>query len=294
MKKLFLAAILAFSSHASAFYFSETCCCNWSGSLDIGGGYRQDHFNWDTLLPISPQTKIKEQWNDVSIGVIEANGQLYFEEAFLLADFSYGWICGGTHRLRNIDIVTDQTIQNFSSKTKGDVWDISGAIGYQFDFCKRRYFLAPMLGCSYHQQALKNHNYHDHLLDRTLAATSRFSYRFWGPWVGFALGYQWTCDWQVYLDYRFHWIRFRGKVNQDIGIIVHNQKTRCHLENEVTLGVNYTFCDSWWAGLKVNYKNLNTNKNNGRHYSPASHSNASLRNLRWESYTVSMDVGYAF
>lgn len=293
MKKLLIAILLSFTSQASALYFSDTCPCNWSGSLDIGGGYRQDHFNWDTFISALPQTKIKEQWNNVSIAVLEANAQAYYEEFFLLADFSYGWICGGSHRFRNIDIPTRQTVQNFTSKTKGDVWDASGGLGYQFRIYKR-YFLAPLLGYSYHEQTLKNRNFHDSFLKSTFAGTSRFSYSFGGPWVGLALGYQMTCNWQLYLDYRFHWIRFKGKINQDLGIIIHNQKTKCHLQNEVAIGANYTFCNDWWLGLKLNYRNLNTSRDNGKDYKPASNSNARLNNLRWESLTLTMDVGYAF
>lgn len=292
MKRLITAALLVLANQASAFYFSHPCPCEWAGSFDMGGGYRQDHFNCDTFIPSSPQRRIQEQWDNLSIGVIEANGNLYFGEAFLLADFSYGWVCGGNHRFKNIDLPTHQTVQHFTSKTTGDVWDISGGIGYQFNFCHSEYAFAPIIGFSYHRQELKNSHYHDHLLDTPHSGRSSFSYRFCGPWAGLLFGYMWTCDLQLYLDYRFHWIRFKANVNQDLGIVVQDHRTKTHLENEVTLGINYDFCGDWWTGFKVNYRNLNTTKKHG--HPDHGDGNTRLGNLRWESLTLTLDVGYSF
>lgn len=292
MKRWITAALLILASQASAFYYSCPCPHQWSGFFDIGAGHRRDHFNWDTFVPSSPQRKIQEQWDRLSISVIEANGAIYYEETFLLADFNYGWVCRGNHRFKNIDLPTKHTLQSFTSKTKGDVWDFSAGIGYQFNFCKCRYILAPVLGFSYHQQELKNHHYHDLFLDSPLVGRSRFTYHFCGPFVGLIFAHQWNADWQLYLDYRFHWIRFRANVHQDIGFIIKNHRTKSHLENEVTLGTNYIFCENWLAGFKVNYRNLNTTKKHGH----SDHSDGKIRlgNLRWESLTITLDLGYSF
>lgn len=286
------AALLIIVNTASAYFISYADPCSWTGSFDIGGGYRQDHFNWDTHLPFLPQTKIQEQWNNISIGVIEANGQFYYEDAFILADFDYGWAVSGNHRFKHIDMPTKQVIQSLSSKTKGDIWDISGGIGYQFHFCKRRYIFAPMLGYCYHQQEFKNRRFHNNLIDTPVIGNSRFSYCFNGPWVGIVAGFNWDCHWQFYVDYRFHWIRFQAKINQDVGIVVRDHRTKSHLENEATLGVNYTYCNAWWTGLKLIYKNLNTTKKHG--HPNTSDGRTKLANLRWESWALTLDVGYAY
>lgn len=296
MKKLFFTA--AFFLINANFLCAQNddcrndCESNWSMSLDLGGGYRQDNLRWNTLSPYAPATKIREKWDKISIGLFEVNAAILFQENYLvLADFDYGWVGGGDHPFKNTEVESGRVIQDLCSKTKGNVWDISGGVGYQLNFFCNSLSLAPVVGYSYHQQRFRHHHYKDRLFDRTVFVHSRYDYQWKGPWFGFASGYQMNCDWQFYFDYRFHWAKYSAHVNEDLGIIFQHQKINSVNGNEFILGANYIFCDCLWTGLKFDYKNFSSHKR-GRFTSL--NARAKVSHLRWESYAITWDVGYSF
>jgi hypothetical protein len=305
MMKKFVFLVLAFLATTIQTQAMDCCdsdCC-WSDCLgfdstltfDVGGGWRQDNLQWKVFPATAPGTVVKEKWKQINMGVVETNAQFLACEHYLLkVDFDYGWFSrSGRQHVKNRDLLTDTLLQDFSSRTKGHVYDVSGGLGYQFNWCCYRYSFAPLVGYSYHYQKFKNNHYDDELaVDIEFDAHNTYKYRWRGPWLGFATAFQATCDWQLYFSYAYHWIRYRGTVDEAffLGESTQHHKTNNMHGNEFTAGTTYQFCADWLLGLKVNYKNYSSNKG----HVVVNDIKSDLRKLRWDALTVTVDIGYVF
>lgn len=298
------------------------CCLDFDSKLyaNIGGGLRWDSLDWKSsgfLGDSSSSGHFNQKWKDIKIGLIEANFLFLACEHYLLkGDFDYGWVYG-KNNLHSSDFdssdVSDSSSSFFSSKSKkGNAYDLSIGVGYQFNWDCYQIAFAPLVGYSYNHLKLNRHRNgpYSSELDGSSSGDGGSGHRFRlsGPWLGFAATYQATCEMQFYLDYAFHWASFRATV--DNGFVVFDESatnTRANFRNnktygnEVTVGGTYTLCDCWFAGLKFNYKNWWGSKGH-QHRSPYDFSDSSsssvtdahFRNFNWNTYTLTVDIGYTF
>jgi Protochlamydia outer membrane protein len=307
MKKqvfLFLACLSLIAPSLIADCCAPCCMDNCFGfdsvlTFDVGGGYRNDSLKFKIFPSEHPGSLIEQNWKNMGMGVVETDAQLLICENYLLkGDFDYGWFTNnGSHRFDFFQVFGAHA---FKAKPRGNVCDISGGIGYQFNFNCARVSLAPLVGYSYHQQRLKSRKFSfiispefGHLL-----AHNDYKFRWSGPWVGFALAYQATCEIWLYLDYYYHWTRFRGTIKEHFAFQTHHFPSHLRSNrangNEVTVGGIYTFCDYWYIGIKFDYKQFCSNKGKGKANIERHHFDSPLRNLRWNSSTITMDIGYEF
>jgi hypothetical protein len=302
-KQLFLAfACLSAAIHSlAADYCTPDCCMDTFGfdsilTFDVGGGYRNDSLRWKVFPSTNPGREIEEKWKNLGLGVIEVNAQFLACEHFLLkGDFDYGWFSNnGSQRYIGIGGVAPEI--SLKAKPRGHLYNLSGGVGYQFNFDCYRVSFAPLVGYSYHQQLLKSRKYIDELnplLPETLAHND-YKLRWSGPWVGFALAYQATCELQLYFDYSYHWTRFHATVKEHflLGQQPANLRSNRAFGNEFIVGGIYTFCDYWFVGLKFNYKEFQGTK--GKEHLDTIDLVSPLRKLHWCSSTVTLDIGYTF
>lgn len=302
------------------------CCLDFDSKLtvDVGGGLRWDNLSWKSCGSVYGSSEnFRQKWNDIKIGLIEADFQFLACEHYLLkGDFDYGWVYGKNHLsssdFGSMDSFGDSSSSSgFSSKSnKGHAYDVSLGVGYQFNWDCYQIAFAPLVGYSYNFLKINRHGgitpYDSTLLSSSDSeiSTSGHKFRLSGPWVGFAATYQATCEMLFYLDYAFHWATFRATVDDGFALanpsatdfsVSHRSKNT--YGNEVTIGGIYTLCDCWFAGLKFNYKNWYNNKKHHHSSSPYSSSydvgssssdDSSLRNFNWNTYIVTVDVGYTF
>lgn len=307
IKKLILAlACMVIAAQALAndccYSTGSTDCFGFDSVLtfDIGGGYRTDKIHWKTLPVTAPGTALKEQWNNLNMGVVETNTQFLACEHYLFTfDFDYAWFNqGGKQRTELFNFNTGLLQERLKAQTNGRAYNIDGALGYQFNWCCYRYSLVPLVGYSYHFQKLKNHKYINELSPGTERfVRNNYKYRWRGPTIGFSTAFQIDCFWQVFFNYTFHWLRYRGKV-VDAFVVGshpgHQKSNNCH-GNEFTLGTTYEFCPDWLFTIRVNYKNFLGNKGHFETQStPHVKEFSPLRKLHWESLTATADVGYVF
>lgn len=301
-KQLFLAlACLSMTMQTlAADSCASDCCTDCFGfdsvlTFDVGGGYRNDSLEWKTF-PSAPGSEIEEKWKNIGLGVVEANAQFLACEHYLLkVDFDYGWFSNnGSQRYSSIDFFGDAS--ELKSKPRGNAYNLSGGIGYQFNFDCYRVSFAPLVGYSYHQQRFKSRKYTNELapLAADVLAHNDYKFRWSGPWVGFAMAYQATCELQLYFDYYYHWTRFRGTVNENFlfGEFPSHLRSNRAYGNEFTVGGTYTFCDCWFVGLKFDYKKYFGNK--GRSHVETIDLASPFRDLEWQSSTITLDIGYTF
>lgn len=305
MKKLFL--ILALFAGSMQSYASDDWCASdcWSDcfgtdstlNVEVGGGYRHDTLKWKTF---APGVEIRHKWKDLNMGVVDTHAQLLVCEHYLLKfDFDYGWFNrDGRHQLRESNFFTG-SFDEFRPRVKGDVYDVSGAIGYQFNWDCYRYSLAPLVGYSYNYQNFRNQREHrrsgEFFSGRSFGRHNNYKFEWNGPWLGFITAFQPTCDWQVYLSYAYHWAWFRGKVHENrfFGGRGH-QRANDVSGNEVMVGTTYEFCDCWFLGLNFDYKSFFSNKGKFSRREGSGSGRSRFRKLDWESYYVTVDIGYTF
>lgn len=302
-KQLFLAlACLSVTVQSLTADFCATDCstdCFGFDSVltfDVGGGYRNDSLKWKVFPSTAPGIEIEEKWKNIGLGVVETNAQFLACEHYLLkVDFDYGWFSNNGSQRYSV-IGSEGDIIDYKSKPRGNAYDLSGGLGYQFNFDCYRVSFAPLVGYSYHQQRFKNRTYRNELnpLATDILAHNDYKFRWSGPWVGFALAYQATCELQVYFDYYYHWARFRGTVKENflLGELPSHLRSNRAYGNEFTVGAIYTFCDYWFVGLKFDYKQFCGNK--GKSHVETADLTSPLRKLDWQSSTVTLDIGYTF
>jgi len=306
MKKKFLLTLACLSlacQSLSADCYDSYCdndCFGFDSVLtfDVGGGYRRDELKWKTFPSYDPGRQIEERWQNVGIGIIEANAQFLACEHFLLkVDFDYGWFTKSGSQKYFADGGIQENI-NYKSTPKGNVYDLSGGLGYQFNFDCTRISFAPLAGYSYHQQRFKSRVYTNVFLPASekILAHNDYKFRWSGPWVGFALAYQASCELQLFVDYYYHWARFRGTVKEHFafslgGLPSHLRSNRAY-GNEFRCGGIYTFCDFWYVGVEFDYKQFCGNK--GKSIVENIDAVSALRSLDWKSSTLTLNIGYEF
>lgn len=300
------------------------CCLDFDSKLtaSIGGGLRWDSLDWKSSgVVFGSSESFRQKWKDIKIGLIEADFQFLACEHYLLkGDFDYGWVYGKNH-LSSSDFgsssgfSSSSSSSGFSSKSKkGNAYDLSIGLGYQFNFDCYQIAFAPLVGYSYNYLKINRHGV-DGPYDSFSSGSSSsdggrgHKFRLSGPWLGFATTYQATCEMLLYLDYAFHWATFRATVDNGFAFedssatnFRTNFRSKKTYGNEVTIGGIYTLCDCWFAGLKFNYKNWFTNKSHHSRSpydfsfssSSSSGSDANFRNFNWNTYTITVDVGYTF
>lgn len=302
MKKLLILALTCLTSWqslaADCYDYCDNDCLGFDSVLtfDIGGGYRRDDLKWKIYPSINPGRQIEERWQNIGMGIVEANAQFLVCEHFLLkADFDYGWFTNsGNQRIFGNGGIGESV--NIKSRPRGNAYDLSGGLGYQFNFDCARIAFAPLAGYSYHQQRFKSRTYRNELnpiADNSLAHND-YKFRWSGPWVGFAAAYQATCQLQLYVDYYYHWARFRGTVKEHfvLGQLPNHLRSNRAYGNQFTVGGVYTFCDYWYVGVKYDYKQFCGHKGSSNVESDDERS--ALRSLDWKSSRVTLDIGYAF
>lgn len=302
MKKqtILLLTCLMVTIQAFADFCGYDCCNNCFGfdsvlTFDVGGGYRNDSLKWKRDLPNSTEV-IQERWNNIGMGIVEANASFLACEHYLFkADFDYGWFNNSGHQTYKV-FDNDALVEALKSRTSGNVYNLSGGIGYQFNFDCYRVAFAPLAGYSYDYLKYKNKKYENELVDSEESVTykNNYTYRWRGPWVGVAFAYQPCCDVLVFFDYSFHWSRLKAKVNEHFLL---GEKSQCFKANqaygnEFTVGADYVFCDDWLLGVKFNYKNFWGNK--ARFHAQNEEERSHVRKLSWVSYNITLDIGYKF
>jgi len=280
-----------------------------SGSSDYSGSYGYDTYGTygdDTCVGFPLRARSKFKWHDLQIWQIEGRAKyVTCDNIYLRAYGDYGWVTSGKHHIHeHLDFSTGEVsfseYDGYSSSssgsgsghhrshTKGNVYDIKLAVGYQFKWCDDSLALAPLVGYSWHGQHFRDHlrrnsgafqaenggnnnflgarssyyyDYSSASFDTYNSSSShggehsRYHTRWNGPFIGFDFDYRFGCgcDWAFFGGYEFHWAYFHAKA--------HGQALRpglCHGFHQraknaygqyVDLGVKWDFCDCWTAAI---------------------------------------------
>jgi hypothetical protein len=257
--------------------------------FEFDAAYRHDSASWKFLVPSpDPILEDKLHFKDINIFQIGVQGKTMFDcsccNVYVRASADYGWILDGdvdesftafgTETTEEVFATTSLSTQNILDGKY--VADLSIGIGFPCYMCDCSVMLAPVVGYSYATQ-----HYQDDIHERASFASNttpggiptisviddccRDNYvnSWYGPFLGIDIGYTPDACLSFYGQFEYHFAHFTGKRDTNIGVDsiddYHSSTKKAH-GAFVKLGVNYMFCDCWYAGLNASYMDLRAHK----------------------------------
>lgn len=195
-----------------------------AGNNWVSLGYRQDIFEWSVAgRSGSPNILAEFDWDRLRMLVASIYGWntdclgIYYRYAADYASVLHG-------EYRESRFADDDRVREFkrvkAKASDGNMYDISGAVGYLFSFCNRGLLLAPIFGMSVHEQHLHKHSPRPECRFENLPPLRRYhglrtdyTARWWGPWLGLDATWQACCDWVFTGKIEYHHASYRGRGN---------------------------------------------------------------------------------
>lgn len=313
MKKWATALGIFIAANLSANYFDV--------DFDLGAGYRQDSLKWSIAGPNNTPNVLSElSWNKLRILQFYSAAKMVTPNSFVAKGYAdYGKIHQG--RNRDSDYAGNDKTLEFSRSDnnagRGEVFDLSAAIGYQWDFCEERFSLSPFVGVSHHEQHLQMYN-GNQVVNTVFPQDvgpfpnlhSAYKARWSGPWAGFDLFYRPSCDLDFFGGFEYHWATFHGKGHWNLRTDFFGDfKQHAHGYGLLgTLGMKWRIFGCWKIGIlgeaqiwktrhgkdhTVVLEDIRDPEGNILEVLPATVEQR-LNKVQWCSFSVSATLVYAF
>jgi len=291
---IFIVGLLCSTANLSAVYDF--------GSFELGAGYRIDRLRWNIVPERHPQVETENRWEDLRSVQVSAAARYTNCYNFLfrgLADI--GEIYHGTEK-RIISIEDRDLIHARSKANTGEVFDLSGGIGYTFHFLCDRSTISPIVGYSYHQQHVRmnqlllTRNDFDDRCPRDKHFRSIYHARWKGPFVGFELTFWMLCNIQLYGGAEYTWAHYRGTGRRHFRIeIVDQIKQHAEGRGEVfNLGIRYEITPNFMLSVLGNYQAWRTWSGHERGRLFTRREDARLHVAHWHTWCVSGTAGWFY
>lgn len=186
----------------------------------IAVGYRQDNLDWNIAGPNNHPNVLSElEWTHIQSAEVSACAGVSFRSLYLRAGADYGRIYSGTHR--DSDYSGDHRTFEFSHSraqaNRGEVFDLSGGLGWQFQNACGSFICTPLVGYSLDEQHLTQRK-GVQLIDTKYplqvgsfpSLHSSYRAKWIGPWIGLESRYQLTDRIALEGLLEYHWPRFEG------------------------------------------------------------------------------------
>ncbi len=288
--------------------------------LDGGAGYRQDRFVWELAGPHDiPAVMSRLTWENIGIFELSAYSRIITDcNVYIRACGDYGWIMSGHNRDSDYTAHrrTGQTIEFLRSSAKsnkGNVWDLSGGLGYCLNTCIAGLRVAPLAGYSYHRQCFWMHKGKIEIdlsspepEGRAIAGlNSSYKTSWQGPWIGADALYWYNCNLLINGSLEYHRMKFNAaghwNLRQDFADDFRHDGWGNGLFS--ALGINYYLCEGWHVGGLLTYRYSWIE--NGRDCTPVINEDddgnvfiidyyGKLKSIRWQSFSVILTAGYEF
>jgi len=221
---------------------------------------------------------------------------------------------------------SEEIASSHGKSRRGHVYDGSIGAGYQFKMCDDSFALSPLVGYSWHGQHLNiNHNgfgssydsyysSYDSSYDSSYSSSgygssrSRYHARWNGPWLGFDFDYK-LCmcnnEWSIFGSYEYHWAWYHasGHFNRADLLDGFHQRSKRADGQIFTIGGRWDLCDNWTVGILGQFqwwearhgrdRALISEVDNGD-IKTKCFTSIPLKRVRWDSQSVSINVGMAF
>jgi len=265
------------------------------------------------------------EWKNLRIWQIDLKGKyVTCDHIYLRGYADYGWITHG--KVRDSDFIDTASDESFSfgeevefslfhgKSDKGHVYDASIGVGYQFELCDDSIALTPIIGYSWHGQHLKIKDDHHSSSSSSIFPdfssisnlNSKYNTRWNGPWLGLDFDYRFCCNWSLYAAYEYHWATYnaRGDWNLRTDLIngFHHHSKRAYGQ-VFDIGIKWDFCECWTVALSGKWQWWKARKGTDRaliadisdlDLEVKCFLYADLKDVKWNSGCISIDVGMIF
>jgi len=139
---------------------------------------------------------------------------------------------------------------------------------------------------------------------------SHYNTRWNGPFIGFDFDYRFGCgceaDWELFGSYEFHWAEYHAKANWKLRDDLPNgfqHRAKNAYGQVFDIGIKWDFCECWTVALKGEFQWWWADHGHDRaKIAELSLGNVDtdcfmtipLKDIKWESASVSIDIGMVF
>ncbi len=313
----FTATILLALSSITLYAFD-----NYLEDYTIAGfaGYRQDSLNWNIAGPHNKPDILSElKWENLHMAEIGAYFQgPIWNQCLIFAEGDYAKILKG----HTTDSDYEKNGRHGEASrfncdaSRGEAFDLSSAIGYQFEPFYCSLILIPWVGYSYSEQHLQMNDGHIVIFNnRSVDAYvphlhSNYRTRWRGPYLGADIVYNWNSCLLFYLNGEYHWLTFNGKGHWNLRSEFYDDfQHKSYGEGfSGSVAANYTLNCNWSFALCTTYYYFHAGKGRDRTFikDDLLDSNESqigveyikmetrLNEVNWHSFRVEAVLSYQF
>lgn len=272
------------------------------GEFNLGGGYRRDREHWSLGEGTKRCPRSELRWNNVESYHVAAFANYANDSNYYFRGYgNYGWVTSGeqtdTDSIKRCDFSKSR-----AKVDKGEMYDISGGIGYIFYFLCDRAWIAPIVGYSYHRQQYQMKDLVveideiDGLVGKVNGLNSFYHSRFKGWWVG--------ADCKLYMAYclelfgsaEYHWGHFRGKGHWNLRTdFIDDFRQHADSFGQIYMvGIRYLFSENWNVSVMYTYNAFRTRSGIDRVFLACGPVETEMHSLKWHTNMVTGYVAYRF
>ncbi len=285
-----------------------------SYEVDFQTGYRQDRLSWDIGVPGGTPDILSElEWKNLQSLNFEGKLKMLADDGFyarLGAD--YGITLSGTNQDSDYhgNNRTEEYSRSIADAKGGHVYDVSGAFGRQF-VLKEHLKLMPLVGYSFHEQYLKMKNgtlliyTHDpEMIGYIYGLNSSYTSRWHGPYLGFDMNFEATCNLQLLATFEYHFAFFKGLGHWNLREDFFKDFEHTAKGGGIVLsfGALYQINQRLSIGAVVNYESFKATKGRDRTFLLVEQDNqlipivydSHFNRVRWMAISALLSLNYSF
>jgi hypothetical protein len=281
--------------------------------LLLNTGYRSDDLDWNIAGDINgnnPNILSELTWKNLESFQLKMEGKSTFNQLLLLrGSLGYSWILDGKNQ--DSDYLGDDRTFEFSRSNNnadnGNMRDASFGIGWQFNFGRNDFVMAPVIGYSYHEQNLTMTDGNQTIppsgpfpgLDSTYETEWK------GPFIG--LDFIWRTDgrhevkpeMETYLRLEYHIADFYAEADWNLRSDFAHPKSFEHEADGhgiiLNAGIKFLFNSNWLFSVSLDYHNWDTDPGTDRtFFSNGNILETQLNEVNWTSYAIMAGIAFYF
>lgn len=240
--------------------------CIQEGHLGLGYTFRKDKLTWSIAGENNNPNILSElTWKKLYINQISFITSFKTKNNFYVRAYAdYGRIFKGMNQ--DSDYLESDRKEEFSrsiSKAdKGEVFDLSAAIGYDFRLCN--FSLIPLIGASWEEQHLRLFHGKQEIPDQYKIKNLHSSYktRWYGPWIGLDSSFALSSYLDVIASFEYHFNQYRGKGHWNLrsDFLSDFKHFSCGWGYINRVGINFHCELNWTFSFIVSFKKFSTDR----------------------------------
>lgn len=272
------------------------------GMLSFGAGYREDRFRFSVGSDFFPDIESEVRWKDIRIAEVTLAARYLNDYNYLFRVYAnYGEIFDG--KQTDEDSFEDfELLESKANADRGEVYDISGGIGYTFHFLCDRARISPIVGYSYHQQHFRMDCLRvtvDNItgdIGPVPGLDSSYRARWKGPWVGVEASLYMIRHLQLLGGAEYHWAHFRAKGHWNLRTdFVDDFHQHAHGRGLVyNLGIRQDVTHNLSFTLWGNYQAWRTRHGHDEVFLADIEIESDLHVVHWHTWSVLGTIDYSF